>query len=103
MERSSVAIGKCQKYDIVHVKNRILSLIKKLGGIDKFLKTGESVLLKPNLLADIDPEKAATTHPVIVEAVVQIALDFGAKVALGDSPAIHKLSQVLKKQEWHIL
>ncbi len=46
----------------------------------------ERILVKPNLLGPFSPEKAVTTHPVIVEAVVRILLEMGKKVTVGDSP-----------------
>ncbi|MBR9679842.1 MAG: DUF362 domain-containing protein [Candidatus Altiarchaeota archaeon] len=57
----------------------IKAFVKKTG-----LK-GKKVLVKPNLLLPALPEKAVTTHPSIVKAVVEKLLDQGCTVAIGDS------------------
>lgn len=45
------------------------------------------VLLKPNLLAKHAPEKAVTTHPAVVEAVIQALKRRGVShIVLADSP-----------------
>ncbi|MGC9330198.1 MAG: DUF362 domain-containing protein, partial [Candidatus Hinthialibacter sp.] len=62
--------------------------IDLLGGIESFVKRGDRVLLKPNLLFGRSPEKAVTTHPAVIEATARLALDCGAKVFVGDSPPV---------------
>ena len=43
-----------------------------LGGIGKFIKPGQSVLLKPNLTAGADPSMGGTTDAKFCEAVAEI-------------------------------
>jgi len=45
------------------------------------------VLLKPNLLLASDLDRAITTHPAVVQAVVELVQEAGATVSIGDSPA----------------
>ena len=52
------------------------------------LLRGKAVLLKPNLCIDYPPERGATTHPAVVEAMVRICLDAGARVTIGDGAAV---------------
>ena len=61
------------------------------------LKPGDHILLKPNLLSAKPPEAAVTTHPVVLEAMIQILLGAGCKITVGDSPAIQRFSTVVKK------
>ncbi|MFZ5563271.1 MAG: DUF362 domain-containing protein [Thermodesulfobacteriota bacterium] len=49
---------------------------------------GKTVLVKPNMLSGHDPEKAVTTHPVLVTAVVEKLLKAGARVMVGDNPGV---------------
>jgi uncharacterized protein (DUF362 family)/NAD-dependent dihydropyrimidine dehydrogenase PreA subunit len=50
--------------------------------------SGKSVLVKPNILAPHPPDKAVTTHPDLVRAVVTALLERGARVMVGDNPGI---------------
>jgi len=46
------------------------------------------VLLKVNLLMVMAPDKAVTTHPSVVKAAIELLEGVGAKVVVGDSPAM---------------
>ena len=74
---------------------RLLALI---GGMEAFVKPGQSVLVKPNLLSDCTPDEAVTTHPEVVRAVVRAVKQAGAKPWVADSPsnAVH-LQRVWEK------
>ncbi len=52
--------------------------IDALGGISKFVKQGQSVLVKPNIGWDAPPERAANTNPRIVGHIVKKCLEAGA-------------------------
>jgi uncharacterized protein (DUF362 family)/Pyruvate/2-oxoacid:ferredoxin oxidoreductase delta subunit len=58
---------------------------------------GARVLIKPNFLAPATPEKALTTHPLIVRAAAEFALERDARVQISDSPALGSFSKLLKK------
>ena len=66
---------------------RIESLLEPLGGMERFIKKGEKVLLKVNLLSAREPEKAVTTHPEFVRAVARAVKKVGGLPYIGDSPA----------------
>jgi uncharacterized protein (DUF362 family) len=53
--------------------------IAGLGGIRKFVKKGNIVVVKPNIGWDRKPEYGATTHPAVVKAIVEDCLEAGAK------------------------
>jgi uncharacterized protein (DUF362 family) len=53
--------------------------INALGGIKKFVKPGNVVVVKPNMGWDRSTEQAANTHPLVVRAVVEECLAAGAK------------------------
>lgn len=44
------------------------------------------MLIKPNLLGGFTPEKAVTTHPIVLEAVIIHLINAGKEVWIGDSP-----------------
>jgi len=51
-----------------------------LGGIERFMKSGADVIIKPNIcVGHHSYEYAATTNPWVVAALVKICLEAGAK------------------------
>lgn len=60
--------------------------LSELGGMSAFVKPGQKVLLKVNLLMKKRPEEAVTTHPSVVEAVVRLVQEAGGIPIIGDSP-----------------
>ena len=61
--------------------------IAALGGMGRFVKSGDVVVVKPNLGWDRTSEQAANTNPIVVRAVVEEALRAGArKVKVFDRP-----------------
>jgi uncharacterized protein (DUF362 family) len=61
--------------------------LASLGGIQKFVKQGDIVVVKPNIGWDRKPEYAATTHPVVVKTIIEECLKAGAKkVKVFDNP-----------------
>jgi uncharacterized protein (DUF362 family) len=53
--------------------------IGAVGGMTRFVKPGDVVVVKPNMGWDRTPEQAANTNPQVVKAVVEEALKAGAK------------------------
>ncbi len=62
-------------------------LLRELGGIERFVKKGSTVLLKPNMSFPNPPEMATTTDPRLVRAVATKCLEAGARrVFVADHP-----------------
>nr|NJM01797.1 DUF362 domain-containing protein [Desulfobacula sp.] len=53
-----------------------------LGGMEAFVKTGDRVVIKPNIGWDRTIEQAANTHPLIVAELAKLCLDAGASRVL---------------------
>lgn len=88
MERnnSSVVLLPCSNYED-GVYEKIKCGIDLLGGIERFADKNERVLIKPNVIAGLPAEQAATTHPAVFGAVIKCFIDAGySKVFYGDSP-----------------
>jgi uncharacterized protein (DUF362 family)/Pyruvate/2-oxoacid:ferredoxin oxidoreductase delta subunit len=83
---STVSIVKCDNYNIGKVKKAVQQSIEYLGGMSYFVKPGDKVLLKVNLLIKRKPEMATTTHPAIVQALAELVIEAGGKPIIGDSP-----------------
>jgi uncharacterized protein (DUF362 family) len=57
-----------------------------VGGMSTFVSRGDIVFVKPNISWDRAPEQGATTNPVVVETVIQMIIEAGAKkVIVGDN------------------
>ncbi len=52
--------------------------IKELGGIGRYVKKGDKVVIKPNIGWDKKPEMAANTNPILVGALVKMCKSAGA-------------------------
>jgi uncharacterized protein (DUF362 family)/Pyruvate/2-oxoacid:ferredoxin oxidoreductase delta subunit len=61
------------------------------------IDSGTRVLIKPNFLSPAVPDKAVTTHPLVVRAAAEFALDKGARVQISDSPAMGSFARLMKK------
>jgi len=53
----------------------VRAAIDRIGGMGRFIKPGDRVLLKPNVAWDRQPEQAANTNPLVVGAVVKLCLE----------------------------
>jgi uncharacterized protein (DUF362 family)/NAD-dependent dihydropyrimidine dehydrogenase PreA subunit len=87
---SRVVLVRCDSYDqnaVIEAVGRGLAL---LGGPESFMKHGEHLILKPNLLAADPPEKNTATHPAVFQAVAYHLKEAGAQLSYGDSPAAHR-------------
>jgi len=94
-KQAEVAVVKCGDYsDVEDVYRSLKSLVSRLGGIQRFVKRGERVLIKPNLLAGDHPDKAVTTHPSVVAGMVRLVKEAGGVPYIGDSPCIVKFESV---------
>lgn len=62
--------------------------VEALGGMGRFVKPGQSVIIKPNIcVAYHGPEYAATTNPQVVAALVMMCREAGAlSVTVMDHP-----------------
>ncbi len=84
--KEKVSLVKCNEYDFTEVKNSIVESFENLGGINRYIEKGDTVLLKLNLLMRKKPEEATTTHPVFTKALAEVLIEYGASIVLGDSP-----------------
>jgi uncharacterized protein (DUF362 family) len=59
-------------------KAALNSALDGIGGIERFIKPGERVTIKPNVGWDRTPEQAANTNPDLVAEMVRLCLSAGA-------------------------
>ncbi len=71
-------------YDLVAVKDgqpdkMFDRAMEALGGMKKYVKPGQTVVVKPNIGWDVEPKRAANTNPVLVNRIIEHCFDAGAK------------------------
>ena len=79
-----VYIVQCKDYD--DVEDKLAALIDLMGGMGRFAKQSEKIVLKVNLLREAKPEEAVSTHPSVVATVGRLAREAGAVPVIADSP-----------------
>ncbi|MGD0818308.1 MAG: DUF362 domain-containing protein [Methanomassiliicoccales archaeon] len=82
----SVALVECEGYGRERALEAVRSSIELIGGIDRFVRPGQRILLKPNILAPSTADKCVATHPDVIYAVAKVLVDHGCKVILAESP-----------------
>lgn len=73
-QKSVVSVAEGSDYAAI-----TLRAINALGGMKRYVKPGDVVVVKPNIGWDRSVDLAANSHPLVVRAVVQASLDAGAK------------------------
>lgn len=94
---STVIIKQVSTYDHALVSKAVKEIFDSLGGITEFIKPGQRVLVKPNLLGPSSPEEALVTHPMVVRAVVECVLKAGGRPFVSDSPAIGSWKKIVSE------
>ncbi|MCP4218953.1 MAG: DUF362 domain-containing protein [bacterium] len=84
--QNSIYIAKCPTYDPTEIRRIMLQFFDLCGGVQHYFKPGMEVLLKPNLCLAHPPERGITTHPAVLEQIIAIIHQNGAKAVLGDNP-----------------
>jgi uncharacterized protein (DUF362 family) len=70
--------------DLVAVKNGepdVLfdNAIQAMGGVSRFVKKGQTVVIKPNIAWNRGPDTGANTNPLLVKRIVEHCMQAGAK------------------------
>ncbi len=82
-----VAVVRCDTYERDEVFAAVKKAIDLCGGIGAFVTPGQAILVKPNLLQGLAPDRCVTTHPEVVRTVVRLLGEHGCHVIIADSPA----------------
>ena len=98
--RSPFSFGK-EEYDLAVISGEPVAATRKaieaLGGISRFVKKSQSVVLKPNMSFARTPEIAATTHPLVVATVAQACIEAGASQVLVLDHTLHRAELCLER------
>lgn len=94
---TKVAIAKCHQYELEQVKTKIQETLEQIGGLEQLIPQNAKVFLKINGLGPFPPNMGITTHPVFVQAVIQLVKTRTPNIVIGDNPATKEIHHVLKK------
>ena len=83
MEETQVYAASCPDYG--QAEEAIRALVEQMGGMGRFVRPGERIVLKANLLRAAPPESAICTHPAVVEAVAKLVKEAGGTPVICDS------------------
>lgn len=81
-----VSIVACAGYDPSLVYEALARAVYLIGGLAPHITPGSKVLLKPNLLQGVPPERAVCTHPAVIGAMIRLLNEHGCTVTIADSP-----------------
>lgn len=83
----TVSLIQATSYEHQSLHAALETVLEPLGGISAFVKPGDRVLLKPNLLTGARPGKECTTRWELVYVIAQMVQAVGGLPFVGDSPA----------------
>jgi uncharacterized protein (DUF362 family) len=90
-----------EDYDLAVISGEPGAATKKaleaMGGISRFVKRGQRVVLKPNMSFSRTPEFATTTHPQVVATVAQACIETGAQQVLVLDHTLHRAELCLER------
>lgn len=75
----------------------VRAAVDRLGGISRFIRPGDRVVLKPNMGWASPPEQAATTHPAVVAEAVSLCRKAGAGEILVTDVSINEVSRCFER------
>jgi len=82
----TVTTAPCSDYEHHTVEAALNAALLPVGGMAAFVSPGQRVLLKVNLLSKAIPDRAVTTHPSVVRALIRAVRSVGGTPVVGDSP-----------------
>jgi uncharacterized protein (DUF362 family)/NAD-dependent dihydropyrimidine dehydrogenase PreA subunit len=91
-----VSVKAVPDYDPERIEVALRACLEPLGGMGVFVRPGQRVLVKPNLIGAFPVKRAATTHPAVVRAVIRLAQQAGGRVKVGDSPGMGTLDRAVQ-------
>ncbi|MDD5019083.1 MAG: DUF362 domain-containing protein [Candidatus Omnitrophica bacterium] len=88
MIQARVSFARCPHYLTQQVEEAVRRCVGLLGGPEAFVRRGQKVLIKPNVLTDASPEEGIDTHPEVVRAAIRLVKPLASVVYCGDSPSV---------------
>jgi len=87
MTRVSVVKGSTEPSD-KELDAHVRKAIEMAGGLKNIVKKGDTVVIKPNIVAPLAHETAATTDPRVCKTIADMVKELGGKPIIGESSSI---------------
>lgn len=90
---AEVAIVQASSWPVsdAEVEALVRQAVALAGGLDAIIEAGDTVVIKPNLVWDADPDEGYTTDPRVTRAVVELAQEAGAgQVIIAEGAALYR-------------
>lgn len=85
VNKAKVSIVRASNYDYARIRAAVEKGIELIGGIGEIVPSGSRVFVKINHLSPPSPaEKGIVTHPVFVEAVLDVLKGVSSDITVGD-------------------
>lgn len=82
-----VYIASCGDYEYKCVSDAVAKGLEALGGLGKLLGEKKDIAVKPNLLKANKPEDCVTTHPAVMQAVLEAVTGSGRRASVVECPS----------------
>lgn len=105
MDKSRIAIVKTRRNPgEEEIKKKVREAIEAIGGVRRFVTSGDLVIVKPNLVISMTANTGATTDWRVSKAVADLVQEHGGRVVIGESCGTGgDTEKVFKTTEYDIL
>ena len=91
-----ICFSQVSDYDVNVLYTKLKNHFDTLGLNREFFE-GKRVVIKPNLVSDKSPDAAATTHPNLIYAIIQILNEYSIIPTIAESPGGNYTVERMKK------
>ena len=85
--RADAAIAACPDYEAETCRAALRQVLVPFGGL-AWVKPGMRIAVKANLVSAMKPERAATTHPMLLRVLTEELVRRGASSSWATAPAV---------------
>lgn len=92
---TQLVVIRCDDYIPTQIRSGLHLAFEALA-VSRDYQADEQILIKPNLLSAVAPDKAVTPHPEVFRALIQNLQPMNLHLSVGDSPAFDASEKTLR-------
>lgn len=92
---TQLVVIRCDDYNPIQIRSGLRLAFEALS-LGQDFRSGEKILIKPNLLSAVTPDQAVTPHPEVLRALAQNLQPTRVTLSIGDSPAFDSSDKALR-------